>query len=148
MPILVTIVGGLEHFLMTFHNFIIPTDFHIFFRGVGWNHQPVNIQTHLISAVAFGISPEKPPGLATHCRLGSNPGWWSMCVAPVAQHVLMPRDQVPPYIHRRAWFPWFKFSTEALLLRSLIREPITLCLVCFVFVFCVFFCVWSSSRCV
>ena len=34
----------------------------IFFRGVGLNHQAVNIQTHLISAVAFGISPDAGAG--------------------------------------------------------------------------------------
>ena len=38
------LVGGVEHFFMTFHilgissSRIIPTDFHIFRRG--WNHQP------------------------------------------------------------------------------------------------------------
>ena len=38
---LVNLVGGLEHFLF-FHilGIIIPTDEFIFFRGVGWNHQP------------------------------------------------------------------------------------------------------------
>ena len=37
------LVGGLEHGFYDFPyigNVIIPTDELIFFRGVGWNHQP------------------------------------------------------------------------------------------------------------
>ena len=74
----------------------------------------------------------KPPGLATHCRetpKGPGSTWFH------------PSSTVEPD------FPDL-FSTEALLLRSLIREPITLCLVCFVFVFCVFLCVKFIPMCV
>ena len=38
---LINLLGGFEHFLF-FHilGIVTPTDFRIFFRGVGWNHQP------------------------------------------------------------------------------------------------------------
>jgi hypothetical protein len=47
---LATLVGGLEHFFMTFHsvgNVIIPTDELIFFRGVGTPPTSTNQLFHL-----------------------------------------------------------------------------------------------------
>jgi hypothetical protein len=58
------LVGGLEHLDYVSNsvgNFIIPTDFRIFFRGVGLNHQPVAVSYFQKSPCGIGARVLIPP---------------------------------------------------------------------------------------
>ena len=96
---------------MTFHvlGIVIPTDELIFFRGVGWNHQPdyidwIHIHTHII--------PYLPP-CQVSCRsltpisLQEKPGWFQPCSYLLPNSILGStwKSQVPIFIPPNSIFP-------------------------------------------